>query len=145
MARDLDVALPVAAVDVMDAGKTTPSGRLWTGMLLAPAAWLLSEGVGYVVSSRLCEPGTGIASSGEATHARLLHVVVCLICLVLAVLGFAVAVGNLRALRRDSSSPRRGRVTFMSVGGAFMSALFTVGIVVFAAPALIVNVCNQAR
>ena len=114
--------------------------RLWTGVLAAPAAWLFAEGVGYVVAARMCEPSIGIASSAEATHARTINTIVCLVCLIVALVGLFAAIGNVRS--RDATN---GRATFLSLGGAFTSALFTLGIVLFALPALVVNVCNQAR
>jgi hypothetical protein len=117
------------------------AARLWTGVLAAPTAWLVAEGVGYVFAARLCEPSVGLASSPEAAHARVVNIIVCVACLVVAATGLVAALANVREVRRE----RTGRDTFLSVGGAFSSALFTAGIALFALPALIVNVCNQAR
>jgi hypothetical protein len=115
--------------------------RLWTGVLAAPAAWLVAEGVGYVMAARMCEPSIGIASSPEATHARAVNTIVCVACLIIALVGLIAAIGNAREVR----SVGNGRATFLSLGGAFTSALFTLGIVLFSLPAFVVNVCNQAR
>jgi cytochrome bd-type quinol oxidase subunit 2 len=117
------------------------TGRLWTGVLAAPAAWVVAEGVGYVVAARACEPSVGAAASAETAHARLLDIAICVVCLIIGVVGLWSAIANVRAARRDAND----RATFLSIGGAFSSALFTAGIALFALPALIVNACNQAR
>lgn len=115
--------------------------RMWTGVLAAPTAWLVAEGVGYVVAARMCEPSIAVASSAEAAHARTANAVVCVICLIVALVGLVAAIGNVREAR----AVENGRGTFLAIGGAFSSALFGVGILLFAVPALVVNVCNQAR
>jgi hypothetical protein len=119
------------------------SRRLWLGVLLAPAAWMVAEGVGYVLVSRLCEPASRLASSTADTHAKIAQAVVCGLCLLIAVAGLFVAIENWREVRA-ATGPREGRMMFMAVGGAFTSAVFAMGIVMFAAPSFIVNVCNQA-
>ena len=92
-------------------------------------------------AARLCEPSVGIATSAEATHARAINTIVCVVCLLVALVGLIAAIGNAREVRGAAD----GRATFLSLGGAFTSALFTAGIALFALPALVVNVCNQAR
>jgi hypothetical protein len=114
---------------------------MWTGVLAAPTAWLVAEGVGYVVAARMCEPSIAVASSAESTHARTVNTVVCIICLIIALAGLVAAIGNVRGAR----AVENGRAAFLAIGGAFSSALFTVGILLFAVPALVVNVCDQAR
>jgi len=110
--------------------------RLWSGVVLAPLAWLCAEGVGYVLASRACSP-PGV----ETTRAKIVDVVICVVCLIVAAVGLIAAIENARVTSRGSD---RGP-TFLSFGGAFSSALFTGGIVLFALPAAIVNACNQVR
>ena len=115
--------------------------RLWAGVLAAPAAWLVAEAVGYTVAARICEPSVGLATAPAATHARIVNLIVCAVCLAIAVAGLAAAVANVR----DTRTRESGRPSFLAVGGVFSSAVFTAGIALFAVPSLIVNVCNQAR
>ena len=110
--------------------------RLWSGVVLAPVAWLCAEGVGYVVSSRVCE-----SPSGETALARIVDIAICIVCLLVATAGLVAAIANVRVTSGGSErSP-----TMLSVGGAFSSALFTIGIILFALPAAIVNACNRVR
>jgi hypothetical protein len=108
---------------------------MWSGIVLAPVAWLCAEGVGYVVASRTCE------GSVEPEHARIADVVICVVCIIVATLGLVAAIGNARVA---AQGPERAP-TLLSFGGAFSSALFTAGIILFALPAAFVNACNQVR
>ncbi|HEY4132226.1 MAG TPA: hypothetical protein VGM50_16575 [Gemmatimonadaceae bacterium] len=132
--------------------------RLWVGVLAAPVAWVIAESVGYVVSSRLCETAGVIATSSVTARARIAHFALCLICLFIALIGFGAALSSVRAVRAlrardDQRVPENiardfihfGRASFMAYGGLFASGLFSLGILLFATPGIVVNVCNQAR
>lgn len=114
--------------------------RLWSGVVLAPLAWLLAEGAGYVLVARACEPPIGVATNPETGPARVVDIAVCVVCLVVAALGLFMAIANTRVTLRRSDRP-----TLLSLGGAFSSAVFTAGILLFALPAAVVNACNQVR
>ena len=119
--------------------------RLWIGMLCAPVAWLLAEGVGYYLASRSCEPGVhGVPLAGTAAP-RMAQIVLCLLLLGAALYGLAVAVRNDRLVRESGADePHRGRARFMSLGGILLGILFAGGIVMFALPAFFANACSQA-
>jgi hypothetical protein len=127
--------------------------RLWIGVLAAPLAWVVAEAVGYVVASRLCESAANLAAGAAMSRARVAHIIVCVLCLFVALIGFGTALSNLRAVRsiRESLNGKTreivhfGRTSFMSYGGTFVSGLFALGILLFATPGIVVNVCNQAR
>jgi hypothetical protein len=123
------------------------NARLWAGVLLAPAAWSVAELLGYVLVARACdrEPAAGMARAGVT------HGVVAVALGVIAIIGLAIATGNLRSVRdvgdkeTTGGPPARGRAHFMALAGVVMSALFVLGIVFFALPPLLVNWCNQVR
>lgn len=111
------------------------------GILAAPTAWVVAEGVGYVVVSRLCDPRLGMA---RLSTVRIINVIICGVCFAVAAAGLIAALANYRTLHREAAL-NDNRATFMTVTGIFGSAVFVAAIVLFAMPALIVNVCDQAR
>jgi hypothetical protein len=117
--------------------------RLWIGVLAAPLAWVAAEGVGYVTSARLCEAPVGILQS--ANPARVVNVIICGICLLVALAGLVVAIDNYRRMRTGAANVPFGRAEFLSAGGVFTSVVFASAIILFAIPALVVNVCNHVR
>lgn len=117
--------------------------RLWIGVLAAPLAWVAAEGVGYVSSARLCEAPVGVLRSAE--QARVVNVIICSICLLVALVGLAVAIDNYRRMRTAGANVPFGRAEFLAVGGVFASAVFASAIILFAIPAMVVNVCNHVR
>lgn len=122
--------------------------RLWIGVLLAPAAWLLLEVVGYWFAARSCELSVGGVPMAGTAHPAVTHSVLSLAALVAAGAGLAVALGNWRAVRPHTEregAPSWGRARFMSYGGVLLSVLFGGGIVLFGLPAFLVNACSQAR
>lgn len=113
--------------------------RLWAGVLVAPAAWVLMEGIGYYVASRSCEPrGNGVHALGAASP-RVAEIMLALVLAAAAIAGLATAIGNARR-RLDATSER-----FLAHVGVIGSSLFVLGIVLFALPAVILDLCTQAR
>lgn len=127
---------------------TVSLARLWLGLLLAPAAWLVGEQLGYYVTARGCEPGTvGVPLPSPAYPAATVLVIE-IVAAVLAATGLVIAVRSWRATRADYDSGKPaafGRAHFMAFTGMIASSLFLVGIVWFGFPAIVVNACNQAR
>ena len=131
-----------------------PLPRLWFGIAASPAAWTVTLLAGYVGAARGCLPGwPGDRWFG---HPGATVLVLSVAMLALAVAGLVVALGNLRRTddRADhkgmaemvrTSAPPRSRDRFMALGGASLSALFLLGIVLFALPSIITNVCGEAR
>lgn len=141
--------------------------RLWLGIATAPAAWALTELVGYVMVSRSCEPGwNGLDAHGVNQPGVVLTTIT--IVMVLVSLGALVlAAGSWRALRdrqapndratRASSGselpedtplapdPAWTRASFMAFAGIFASALCGLGILFWSLPSFLVNTCSQVR
>ena len=119
--------------------------RLWLGVLLAPGAWLLVEGVGYVVSARLC--AIGVADTTHPAAPSYVQLVICATGFVAALVGLRISVRNLRvnAAADGDETPARGRARFMAMSGVILSVLFTGSIVFYALPAFVLDACHRAR
>ncbi len=121
-----------------------PSARLWAGVVLAPVAWSVAELLGYVLVARACDRGT----RSMMAHAGVTQDIVAIGLGIIAVVGLVIAVGNWRRVRDASTAGEqtaRGRAHFMALGGVVASALFVLGIVLFALPPLFLNTCDQVR
>jgi uncharacterized membrane protein YidH (DUF202 family) len=121
-----------------------PATRLWAGVLVAPIAWIVAEGVGYVLASRGCHR----ASPGEAANVGVVQDVLAAVLALVALTGLVIAAGNWRHVRDTASngSPAAwGRARFMALAGVVASALFVLGIVLFALPPLLIDVCEHVR
>ena len=121
------------------------SSRLWAGVVIAPAAWSVSELLGYWLAARACDRG----SASTAANAGVVQDVLAVVLGLVAVTGLVIAVGNWRRVRESSGSTGGpaawGRAEFMALGGTVASALFVLGIILFALPPLLVNACDQVR
>jgi hypothetical protein len=127
---------------------TVSLSRLWLGLLLAPAAWLVGEQLGYYVTARGCEPGvTGVPLPSPA-HPAATVLVIEIAAAILAASGLVIALRSWRATRGDDDSRKpaaSGRAHFMAFTGMVTSSLFLLGIVWFGFPAIVVNACNEVR
>jgi hypothetical protein len=118
------------------------SARLWAGVVLAPIAWSVAELLGYVLVARACETRSTMANAGVMQDAIAIGLGI------VAVIGLMIAIGNWRRIRdasKASVEPAWGRAHFMALVGVVASALFVLGIVLFALPPLLVNACDQVR
>ena len=118
--------------------------RLWAGVLVAPAAWVVAELVGYFLAARACDRG----SAGAMERVGITQDALAIGLAVIAVVGLVVAIGNWRSIHETSSAEEPaavGRMHFMSLAGVIASGLFVLGIVLFAVPPLFVNACNHVR
>ena len=158
---------PVAGPPGTPPAPPVTKGRLWLGVATAPAAWVLTELVGYVIVSRSCEPGwNGLSAHGVNRPGVVLTAIA--VAMVLVSLGaLLVATGSWRALRdreapndramRASSGselpedaplaadPRWTRASFMAFAGIFTSALCGLGILFWSVPSFLLNACSQVR
>jgi len=126
-----------------------PVGRksLWMGVLLAPAAWILTEAVGYYMAARSCEAIRGLPLAGPR-YPMLAQAALGIGALIVAGIGLAIAISNLRRVNGrpvGTEATALGRARFMAYGGVLVSVMFLGGIVMFVLPALIVNACSQAH
>jgi hypothetical protein len=93
---------------------------LWTGLLLAPAAWLASLEVGYVLVRPGCAAGTALPL--HATHAAFL----------LLALGGLMVAWRARRVERD----------FLATLGVGTSALFALVLVAQWIPTFLIQPCQ---
>lgn len=134
------------------------------GLVLAPAAWAIAFGVGYVLASRSCEGDNGMHATGVA-GVRWVNLIIALVMAAVAALGLMTALSSLREAERKRVPDDRetevasgamdpearghvpwwGRELFMTRAGVIGSALFLAGTLLFAVPPLLLNVCSQAR
>lgn len=123
--------------------------RLWAGLLLAPAAWLVAEVAGYYMASRSCEPGAPGLPLESFAAPRVAQVVLVLLTLAAAIVGLVLAVGSWRSLAAQGEAhggpPEIGRARFMALAGVLVSVLFAGGLLLFGISAFLVNACSQAR
>ena len=120
------------------------SGRLWAGVLLAPGAWVVAELLGYFLASRACDRG----AASTAAHAGITQDVLAVVLALIAAVGLVIAIGNARQVgepTRPDETVARGRAQFMALGGVVASALFTLGIVFFSLPPLLIDICSEVR
>ena len=120
------------------------AGRLWAGVLLAPASWVVAELLGYVLASHACDRG----AASTMANAGIIQDVLASVLALIAVAGLVIAIGNWRHVREPSRPHEpavRGRAHFMSLAGVVGSALFTLGIVFFALAPLLINTCSEVR
>ncbi len=118
-----------------------PPGRLWTGVVLAPAAWIAQGALGWYVGYRAC--------AGETTAgARMALSVLTLAALAAALTGLAVAWGNWGRTtpeRHVADVKAWDRVEFMSAGGVLVSGVFTIGIAWAGLTAILLHECGGMR
>ena len=120
------------------------TARLWAGLLLAPSAWLVAELLGYFLASRACDRG----AASTIAHAGVTQDVIAVVLALIAVAGLVIASGNARHVTepsRPTEPAARGRAHFMALAGVVASALFTLGILFFALPPLLINICSEVR
>jgi hypothetical protein len=107
---------------------------LWTGLLLAPAAFLLNLEVAYALVPAACASGT-----------RLLMHVVHAVCLVLAAFGGFAALRMWRLTGETwpgEEGGRLGRSRFMAGLGLLLSLLFALVIVAQWIPSFVLSPCQ---
>ena len=142
-------------------------GRLWLGIVTAPAAWAPTELVGYVMVSRSCEPGWNGLSAHGVTRPGVVLTAIAVVMVLVSLGALVVAAGSRRALRdreapndravRASSGsqlpedaplapdPRWTRASFMAFAGIASSALCGLGILFWSVPSFLLNVCSQVH
>lgn len=107
---------------------------LWTGLLLAPAAFLLNLEVAYALVPTACASSTLLLV--HAVHA---------VCLVLAALGAMTALRRWRLTGETWPGGAGGRLSrsrFMSGLGLFLSLLFVLVILAQWIPSFVLSPCQ---
>jgi hypothetical protein len=124
------------------------SGRLWFGIVAAPAAWAVAELAGYVLVARGCAGASGYASP----PAFAAFVGLTILCLLLAIAGLTVARANWRqlggahAVTDEPSEPAAmGRSRFLALSGMLAAGLFVVGLVLMAIMPTLLQSCSETH
>lgn len=132
------------------------AGRLWFGLLGAPAAWFVTEFLGYLLAARSCEAGRNGINAYGVGNPPVVVGVLALLMLAVAVAAAWVAGGTLRRLgaRPGAAAAGRlegdraaewGRARFMALAGVLTGVLFALGIVLIGLPPFLVRACSEAR
>ena len=141
----LDATARRAAVD--SGREPVALSRLWVGVALAPAVWVVGGLAGYYLAARSCEPAHGVPLMGTS-HPTLVHILFELAMAVLATIGLVTSLNALRTTRhaeRPGDSPAMGRAHFMALAGSIAGALFLFGIVLTGFAGFVVDACRMAR
>ena len=114
-----------------------PPRRLWSGILLAPAAWVLEGLFGWAVGARIC-------TSLSIASVRLIIGGFSVLMLAAAAAGLWIAVGSWREATGDAQIPS-DRVEFMALAGVFVSTSFVIAVFWSGLSAAVLNVCGRMR
>ena len=115
--------------------------RLWTGVLLAPAAWIAQGALGWYFGYEAC---AGLGAGGARVALEILSA----IALVLALVGLSVAWSNWGRTTPERHPMRvKGwdRVEFMSAGGVLVSGIFVIAIVWAGLSGILLHECGGVR
>ncbi len=112
-------------------------GRLWFGLLAAPAAWVVQGLCGWALGARICQ-------NLPVGRVRLIVGLASLGALAVAIAAVAVGLNTWRRARTETRAAE-DRVEFMSFGGVLVSTAFTVGIFWASLNAVFVRVCGESR
>lgn len=118
-----------------------PQGRLWAGVLLAPAAWIAQGSLGWYFGYQACD---GLTVSG--TRAAL--TVLSLLTLAVALAGWWIAWTSWGATSRERhvlDVKAWDRVEYMAAGGVLVSSIFAVAIVWGSLSAAFLSRCGGMR
>jgi len=125
-----------------------PERRLWYGFTAAPAAWVLQELLGVIVSAQLCPANLPNWGAIGENGVRLLLGLITAILFVVAISAGIVAFENWRALSGHRSvvhAEGSSRKAFMSVGGILISSSFAVGLLWSGIPLIMLQQCMRAQ
>jgi hypothetical protein len=112
----------------------TSDGRLWVGLLAAPAAWATQLVVGYGSEELTCSTRMTVASLELDHFVAGVSVAAALV----ALGGLVVAVSSALSTRDDAL----GRVSFMAGAGVLVSAVFLGAILLAGSAVLVLDPCE---
>lgn len=127
------------------------AGRLWFGVLAAPAAWSVAGLADYVAVGSRCRLDP-VGPGHPAGQVPGVAIALTVLALVIAGAALVVSWSNWNRVREDAGRlPRTGepsalgRARFLSFAGMLGSILFLLGIVLLGFPSLVLNPCTQVR
>lgn len=115
-----------------------PAWRLWSAILVAPAAWAAQGGLGWFYGERVC-------TSMSVESVRLVVGGVGLLAVVAAIWALLVAWSNWRDSDANQPLDAGDRITFMSLCGLVVSASFVVGTAWAGVAPLLIDRCGGMR
>lgn len=145
--RESGIAAAAQRAAVDSGVPAVPLRRLWIGVALAPAVWVVGGLAGYYLAARSCEPARGVPLPGTS-RPTLVHIAFELAMAVVATIGLLTALGAMRETRhveRPGDAPAPGRAHFMALTGTVVSGLFLFGIVLMGFAGLVVDACRMGR
>ncbi len=126
-------------------------GRLWFGIVAAPAAWALAELAGYVLVARGCASRHAGGARYATPPALTAFLGLAILCLLLAIAGLLVARANWRRLDRSSApsgaaeTTAMGRARFLARSGTIAGALFVLGLLLMVILPPLLQPCNEVH
>lgn len=124
--------------------------RTLSGMLVAPAAWLVQMGITEALAAQSCFPHDHPLPAPALRGLDSVILAVNLVCLLLGCLGAVAAWRNLMLLRRARSTgsdgaddERRGLDWSLACVGAMSSTLFLFALIATDSAVLIVSPCSR--
>ena len=118
--------------------------RLWTGLLLSPAAWAAMELVAYGLASSGCDSIAALRPE-VLLHPRLAILLLGIVCATVSVTGVMLSWQNSRKLRAGDAGARNADASQMlATVGVVAGGIFTVGIVFLTMPSALPAACGHA-
>jgi hypothetical protein len=108
--------------------------EVWWGLIAGPLAWALNEGTDYALTQHACSTG----------HFYVLRVT-SVVCILVALSGFALAFAVHRRLPRDPETEEelpRDRAYFLCIVGIAMSIAFAIIVISQVVPQWILSPCS---
>ncbi len=112
-------------------------GRLWFGLLAAPAAWSVQGLLGWFFGARIC---TEMSIGGVRTVVGLIGIAA----IAVSVVALAVGIGNWRTATAETDAAEN-RIEFMSLGGVLVSGAFILATFWATLNAVFISVCGGVR
>jgi len=113
-------------------------GRLWFGILAAPAAWIAQGALGWFFGYRIC-------TSMSIASVRTTLGVISVLAIAVTVVGLITGWRNYRQSDGDVGVDAWDRVAFMSLAGVFVSAAFLVGAIWAGLTPVFLDSCGGMR
>ena len=121
-----------ASRDDMSAARSPPGPKIWYGILGAPLAFTLMEGLGWLVSASSCPGGSSAGYGGHAmlSNAKVILYAVFGAMLLVSLGAFFAGVSEWRRSRDADLTSIQGllRPDFLAAAAMLVSAVFTLGV-----------------
>jgi hypothetical protein len=118
--------------------RDVPEGRLWFGILAAPAAWIAQGALGWFFGYRVC-------TSMSIASVRTTLSIISLLAIGMTLAGLITGWRNYRQFDGDIGVEAWDRVAFMSLAGVFVSAAFLVGSIWAGLTPVLLDSCGGMR